>query len=110
VIDITGRILTETTRQTRLAAQQIDLEKTLFHTDYNLGKLSQIRQQLGRGVEVVQYSDENYFTLESHDPEWPVQRIARSWEMETFREYHARATCVQDETRAASTAAAPAGV
>lgn len=99
VIDITGRILAQTSRQTRLVAQQIDLEKTLFHTDYNLGKLSQIREQLGRNVEIVQYSDENYFTLESHDPEWPVPRIARAWEMETFREYHARATCVQDEAR-----------
>jgi predicted amidohydrolase len=99
VIDITGRILARTTRQTRLVAQQIDLEKTLFHTDNNLGKLPAIRRRLGRDVEVVQYSDENYFTLESHRPEWPVARIAREYEMETFRAYHARATRVQDEAR-----------
>ncbi len=102
VVDITGRALTSTTRSTRLAAQQIDLEKTVFHTDYNLAKLAAIRQKLGREVEIVQYSDENYFTLESHHPEWPVARIAREWEMETFREYHARATAVQDQARVAA--------
>jgi len=103
VIDITGRVLGQTTRSVRLVAQQIDLEKRLFHTDSNLGKIALIRQKLGRSVDIVQYSDENYFTLESHDAAWPVARIAREWEMETFREYHARATCVQDEAREAVT-------
>ncbi len=102
VIDITGRVLGQTTRSVRLVAQQIDLEKRLFHTDYNLDKLAQIRQKLGRSVEIVPYSDENYFTMESHDAAWPVGRIAREWEMETFREYHARATCVQDEAQEAA--------
>jgi predicted amidohydrolase len=73
VIDITGRVLGQTTRSARLVAQ-----------------------------EIVQYSDENYFTMESHDAAWPVARIAREWEMETFREYHARATCVQDQAREAA--------
>src|SRR6266536_633562 len=48
VIDITGRVLGQTTRSVRLVAQQIDLEKRLFHTDYNLGKIALIRQKLGR--------------------------------------------------------------
>ena len=99
VIDLTGRVLAATTRSTRLVAQQIDLEKTLFHTDNNLAKLPAIRAALGRQVEIVNYSEENYFTLESHDPAWPVARIAREHQMETYREYHARATRVQDAAR-----------
>ena len=97
--DITGRSLAATTRSTRLVAQQVDLEKTLFHTDDNLAKLPAIRAALGRAVEVVRYSEENYFTLECRDPAWPVARIAREFQMETHREYHARATRVQDAAR-----------
>jgi predicted amidohydrolase len=107
VIDLTGDVLAATTRSTRLVTRQIDLEKALFHTDYNLAKLAAIRRKLGRDVEIVQCSDENYFTLESHHPDWPVARIAREWEMETFREYHARATAVQDEARGAAVAPQP---
>lgn len=100
VLDITGRVLVSTTRQARAAAAQIDLEKTLFHTDYNLARLPGVRARLGRAAEVVQYADEGYFTLESHDPAWPVARIAREFGLETFRDYHARATRLQDEARA----------
>jgi predicted amidohydrolase len=99
--DLTGRTLAATTRATRLVAQQVDLEKTLFHTDNNLAKLPAIRAALGRDAEIVHYSEENYFTLESHDPAWPVTRIAREYEMETYREYHARATREQDAARGA---------
>ena len=97
--DITGRSLAATTRSTRLVAQQVDLEKTLFHTDDNLAKLPAIRAALGREVEVVHFSEENYFTLECRDPAWPVARIAREYQMETHREYHARATRLQDAAR-----------
>ncbi len=106
VIDITGRVLASTGRSTRVAAQQVDLEKTLFHTDYNLARLPEARAHLGRALEVVHYSDESYFTLESHDSRWPVARIARQFGLETFRDYHARATRLQDEARGA-TASAP---
>ncbi|MDQ3702624.1 MAG: hypothetical protein M3442_17125 [Chloroflexota bacterium] len=71
-----------------------------------------MRARLGRGAEVVQYSDENYFTLESHDAAWPVARIAREFGLETFRDCHARATRLQDQARGAGTTPgvpAPAG-
>jgi predicted amidohydrolase len=99
VIDITGRVLAATTRSTRLVAQQVDLEKTLFHTDNNLALLPAARARLGRALDVVHYSDENYFTLESHDPDWSVARIAGEFGLETYREYHARATALQDAAR-----------
>jgi hypothetical protein len=99
VIDVAGRILTATTRLTRVAATEIDLERTLFHADYNLAKLPRVRARLGRAVRVEHYTDEGYFTLESHDPAWPVARIAREFGLETFRDYHARAGRLQDEAR-----------
>jgi predicted amidohydrolase len=99
VVDVAGRVLASTTRLDRLVATEIDLERTLFHADYNLAKLPQVRARLGRAVRVEHYADEGYFTLESDDPAWPVARIAREFGLETFRDYHARATRLQDEAR-----------
>ena len=99
VLDITGRALASTTRQVRMAACRIDLEKTLFHTDENLARLPAAERCLGRDLEAVQYSEEHYFTLESHDAAWPIARIAQEFGLIPYRDCHRRAEAAQDEAR-----------
>ena len=99
VIDITGRVLASTSHWSRLASAQIDLEKEVFHIDDQVEKLLRVQSELGDRVHAEGYSQENIFTLESNDPEWPLARIKRDYALENFRDYHARATGVQDVAR-----------
>lgn len=102
VIDITGRVLASTSHWSRVTTQQIDLEKEVFHIDDQVEKLLRVQCELGDRVSAVGFSEENIFTLESHDPAWPLTRIKQHFALENFRDYHARATQVQSAARAAA--------
>ncbi len=102
VIDVTGRVLASTSRWSRLALQRVDLEKEVFHIDDQVQKLARVQGQLGAGVTVEAFSEENVFTVESHDSAWPVVRIKQEFGLESFRDYHARATRVQEKHRGGS--------
>lgn len=99
VIDVTGRVLTATSRWSRVAIRRVDLEKEVFHIDAQVKKLADLQRQLGSAVTVEGLSEENVFTVESHDDAWPLSRIKQEFGLENFRDYHARATLVQDEHR-----------
>lgn len=102
VIDVTGRILASTSRWHHLAAMTIDLEKEVFHTDAHAEKLFQLQQAFGQRVSAQAFTEEHIFTVESNDPSWPLARIKEAYGLENFRDYHARATCVQDNQRVAA--------
>ncbi len=110
VIDVTGRVIASTSRWHRLAATTIDLEKEVFHIDDQVDNLYRLQRELGHRVDVEALTEEHVFTLESHDPAWPVARIKEHFGLENFRDYHARAARVQDGYRAGALAAEPAVV
>jgi predicted amidohydrolase len=99
IIDKTGQILHSTSHWSRLVTAQIDLEKEVFHIDNQVEKLLRVQAEMGDRVTAVGYSQENIFTLESNDPEWPLARIKRHYGLENFRDYHARSTQAQDACR-----------
>jgi beta-ureidopropionase len=99
VIDITGQVLGSTSHWSRLVTVQIDLEKEVFHIDDQVEKLLRVQRELGDRAQAVGYSQENIFTLESNDVKWPLARIKERFGLENFRDYHARATVVQDAAR-----------
>jgi hypothetical protein len=61
--------------------------------------LLRVQRELGARVQATGYSQENIFTLESNDNEWSLERIKKHYGLENFRDYHARATAVQDRAR-----------
>lgn len=99
VIDVTGRVIASTSRWHRLAATTIDLEKEVFHTDEHAEKLLRLQQEMGQRVSIQAFTEDHVFTVESNDPNWPVTRIKDHYGLENYRDYHARATCTQDEHR-----------
>lgn len=99
IIDITGQVLASTSQHHSLAALTIDLEKEIFHIDEQREKLFRVQQERGAAVGVRGFSEENIFTLESHDPEWPLALLKEHYGLENYRDYHARSTCVQDRHR-----------
>lgn len=100
VIDITGSVVASTNPWHPMTDAVIDLESELFHADYNEQQLPRIESEMGERVTVKAFGEERFFTLASNDPEWPVARIKSHYGLEAFREYHARATSVQQECRA----------
>lgn len=99
IIDLTGRTIAEGARWNGLAMATIDLETELFHIDRQFQKIDDIRRRLGSKAIIRVYSEENVFTIESNDPEWPISRICREFGLMTYKEYHAEATQVQAEWR-----------
>ena len=100
IIDLTGRAVAEGARWNGLAMAAIDLETELYHIDRQYQKIDDIREALGKKVTIRAYSEENVFTVESNDPEWPIPRIEREFGLMNYRDYHAEATRLQNEWRA----------
>lgn len=99
IIDLTGRTIAEGARWNGLAMSTIDLETELFHIDRQFQKIDKIRRVLGDKVIIRAYSEENVFTIESNDPEWPIRRICEEFGLMNYKDYHAEATLVQAEWR-----------
>ena len=99
IIDLSGRVLPSTSRWHRFASETIDLEKEIFHIDDHVAKLAQVQLDLGHRAEVHALTEEHVFTLESHDPAWPIARIKAEYGLESFADYHRRAAGIQDHVR-----------
>ena len=102
VIDISGYDLASTSRWSRLVTTTIDLEKELLHIAPSLGqheKLFRLQQEMGGRATIQGFTEENFVTLESNDPAWPVSRIKEHYGLLNWREYHAAATRMQNERR-----------
>lgn len=99
IIDKTGRVLTTTSKWMNWTSAQLDLDKTVFHIDYCFDKVYEIKRALGNKVILDILHEENRFTLESNDVEWPVERIKKEFGLEDFKEYHKRSEVVQDKLR-----------
>ena len=97
IIDPTGRTVEQASIWNGLVLGTIDLETTLFHIDLQAHKIDDIRRDLGDKVTIRSYSEENVFTIESNDPEWPMSRICEHYGLITYKDYHAEATKKQLE-------------
>jgi predicted amidohydrolase len=99
IVDITGRVLTTTSQFGRLAVQEVDLGKRLFHTDGQIEPLLKIQTRYGRRVEVQAFTDEHFFTLACRDPDLSVEQIAREFGLVDMRQYLDRCTSAQEQAR-----------
>ena len=99
IIGITGHTIAESSEYNGVALATIDLDTTLFHVDNQFQKLEKVRADLGEKITIRGFTQENIFTLTSHDDEWPISRICETYGLVTFKDYHAEATAVQEEYR-----------
>ncbi len=99
IIDPTGRTIAEGARWNGLALATIDLSTTIYHIDRQFQKIDAIRRALGDRVTIHVYSEENIFTIESNDDEWPIGRIEKEFGLMSYKAYHEEATRMQEEWR-----------
>ena len=99
ICDMTGRNIALGATWNGLAMATIDLSTELFHTDNQAAKIDEIRAALGDKVTIKAYSQENYFTLESNDEDWSMERIKKEFGLVNYKDYHASNTAYQEETK-----------
>ena len=99
IIDLTGRTIKQSSVWDGLAMATVDLNTELFHIDQQYNRIEKLRKALGSKVTINTYSEENYFTIEPNDPEWPMERIKKEFDFINYKDYHAIATKVQEEWR-----------
>ena len=105
VIDMNGRYLakqgmdTLQVRQRHLppwAVADIQINRELFHLDYNQDKFPAIRHKYGPDVDIEVWEPEGFFLLASRRPELSVEAIAAEFGLETLRDYLARSVRMRD--------------
>jgi hypothetical protein len=99
VIDITGRILTATSRWGRLATCDLNLDKQIFHTDGQMQHILPIQTRYGPRVRLETFTEEHLFTLESNDPTLSVADIVAAFGLVNYSDYVARCTAAQVQMR-----------
>lgn len=99
ILDIAGYPIASTGQRADIAWAEIDLEKRLFSTDYNMAKHQAILAKYGQRVRFNVLSPEGAFTLESLDPAVTVADLVREFGLETQQDYFARSATAQEKAR-----------
>lgn len=100
VVDLTGEVLTSTSRWSRIAVCDLPLDRVLLHTDLQIDKIAQIQARYGDAVAVRTYTEEHWILLESRSPELSVQSILEEYGLVSYQDYIRRCTAVRDQTLA----------
>lgn len=99
IVDISGEIIAMTNRRNAVISAPLDLEKGLYHTDFNNVQFPAIRARYGRDVRLQVYGDEAMFTLESLRDDLSVAQVEAEFGLERINDYLARNAGLHDTLR-----------
>jgi predicted amidohydrolase len=99
VIDNTGRWVAKTDGEHWWTSTTVDLERTVFHTDYHGQKIEDIRKKYGERLKVEVMEPEAWFVLEPVDESVRIADVIREFDLITFRDYLRRSEAEQDAAR-----------
>ena len=101
VYDITGeRILYRAAPDVNVSHITLDLDRVLFHENFNLGKRDKLLQEHGQQITQEQWLRlEQWFVLRAKVPGVSARELARSYEMEELRHYLDRSRVAIDQRR-----------
>jgi predicted amidohydrolase len=101
VIDPSGDIVAASGQWEPWVCASVNLEKGLFHLDFQQDKVRKIEAKYGRGVRVKWLHLENWFLLEAVDPELTIAGLKAEFGLVPLDEYLARAERAQAADRSA---------
>lgn len=91
--DISGRRLVNDTQDEgiNVTRMTLDLDRCIFHEDFNMGKLDRLLEEHGDEVEVDRRFDrEAWFILKAKRPGVSARKLAHEYDMEELRHYKRR--------------------
>ena len=97
--DITGDRIDRSGMFRQWAHGTLCLEKRLFEIDNHVGRAHAIEQKYGRRVRIAWYHDEDWFTLDSLDPDVSIPEIMAEFELLPLTDYIHHSTEVQNLAR-----------
>ncbi|MCM8803816.1 MAG: hypothetical protein NC833_00995 [Candidatus Omnitrophica bacterium] len=99
IIDITGKWLKKTDRFSYWVWTDINLNKEVFHWDYQGDKVNKIIKKYKDRIKIETFGDEAIFTIETIDKNLSIEKIKKEFSLVTYSEYKKRATEKQDKRR-----------
>ncbi|MCM8808772.1 MAG: carbon-nitrogen hydrolase family protein [Candidatus Omnitrophica bacterium] len=99
IIDNTGRWLVKTNRFSHWVWADINLERTIFHWDFQGDKLKKIIERYKDRLKIETFGDEAIFTIEVIDRKLSINKIIKEFNLITYRDYLKRAELAQDRKR-----------
>ncbi len=101
IYDISGEPLAHSSPRVPYALAILCLGKRVFEEDWQEGRAAQLEQRFGSRIGIRRYADEDWFTLESHDPDLRVADIMREFGLVPRRQLLERSARAVDAARAA---------
>jgi predicted amidohydrolase len=98
-IDITGNIISRTGQWTRLAIEDLNLDRELFHVQTNWLQLAEIQNRYGNAVRVRGYTEEGCFVLDLREESVTMKQLSAEFGLEPFDDFHGRIGKMQDQRR-----------
>jgi predicted amidohydrolase len=104
VVDMSGRILTETGQEINqvragyvlpIASAVINMDRMLFHLDYNQTKFADMQAKYGPGIEIEVHYPEAHCTIASNLPDVTIEDLIAEYELEPWLDYLDRARGVR---------------
>lgn len=99
IIDNMGRWLVKTNRFAYWVWDEIDIDKGVFHWDFQEGKVQDIRRKYGDKVKIETFADEALFTIEPLSEDLSLEMIVEEFGLVGYKDYLLRAEKKQDEKR-----------
>jgi len=97
-VDKTGRVLERGDAHYHpVITRDLNLDRFIFHLDYNHQKLPNIVRKYGRGVSIEVYRPEAIFAFESMMDDVTVADIAAEFDLESYSEYMDRSRGLRHE-------------
>jgi predicted amidohydrolase len=101
VYDITGReILSEQSSDVNVSRVVLDLDRAIYHQDFNMKKLESLLAEHAEDIEVeMSLPREKWFVLRARRPGVSARKLSREYGMEDLRSYIARSRKELDAAR-----------
>ncbi|MBC7326823.1 carbon-nitrogen hydrolase family protein [bacterium] len=99
IIDNMGRWLVKTNRFSFWVWENIEIDKGVFHWDFQEEKTREIRRKYGDKVKIETFADEALFTIEPLTDELDIEEIIQEFKLVRYKDYLQRAERRQNEKR-----------
>jgi predicted amidohydrolase len=99
IIDNTGRWLVKTDRFSHWVWIDINLQRTVFHWDFQGDKVKKIIEKYKDRVKIETFGDEAIFTLEVLDKDLSIEKIIKEFKLVTYKDYLKRTELKQNKKR-----------